>query len=293
MPALTPLYDDASSCTPLQVATDDDGWRPHDLRCALNAKLGCRGSHVVVLDGLVSEEQRRQIMDELGGGASGEHEPPTALWDRGTVDAVGLPPSWGLRQSVLRRLESSPPRCLLQVHARLCRLFPEFHVCHMPAFVEDGGEDAPDDARPASRTSFVANAATHGDCFSWHVDADPRCLPRSAAWPHGAYTNGTRGKPRLISLLLYCDAVWEPAWQAETLFVTDRGVGLCVQPKPGRAVLLDQDVLHRVSAPSPLAKRPRFSLVWKLAFVPREPAPGEDVPPESIVRDEWGPPTCL
>lgn len=34
-----------------------------------------------------------------------------------------------------------------------------------------------------------------------------------------------------------------------------------VRPKPGRAVLMDQDLLHRVSAPSPAAGgRPRYSL---------------------------------
>ena len=44
-----------------------------------------------------------------------------------------------------------------------------------------------------------------------------------------------------------------------------------MQPRPGRAVLMHQDVLHRVSTPSMLARRPRYSLVWKLLFVPREP----------------------
>ena len=34
---------------------------------------------------------------------------------------------------------------------------------------------------------------------------------------------------------------------------------------------MHQDVLHRVSTPSMLARRPRYSLVWKLLFVPREP----------------------
>ena len=42
-------------------------------------------------------------------------------------------------------------------------------------------------------------------------------------------------------------------------------VGVVVRPKRGRAVLMDQDVLHRVSAPSASAEgRPRYSLVWKL-----------------------------
>ena len=42
-------------------------------------------------------------------------------------------------------------------------------------------------------------------------------------------------------------------------------VGLAVRPRRGRAVLMDQDVLHRVSAPSAAAGgQPRYSLVWKL-----------------------------
>ena len=42
-------------------------------------------------------------------------------------------------------------------------------------------------------------------------------------------------------------------------------VGVVVRPKRGRALLMDQDVLHRVSAPSASAEgRPRYSLVWKL-----------------------------
>lgn len=31
----------------------------------------------------------------------------------------------------------------------------------------------------------------------------------------------------------------------------------------------DQDVTHRVSPPSHLARRPRYSLVWKLVFMPK------------------------
>lgn len=47
--------------------------------------------------------------------------------------------------------------------------------------------------------------------------------------------------------------------------VLQTDVGLVVRPKRYRAVLMDQDVLHRVSAPSAAAGgRPRYSLVWKL-----------------------------
>jgi len=50
-----------------------------------------------------------------------------------------------------------------------------------------------------------------------------------------------------------------------------------------------QDVLHRVSAPSQLAEgRPRFSLVWKLAFLPRS---ADAV--ACLARPEWGPSTAF
>jgi len=38
-----------------------------------------------------------------------------------------------------------------------------------------------------------------------------------------------------------------------------------------RVVLMDQDVMHRIVQPSLLAKQPRYSLVWKLAFIPKQP----------------------
>lgn len=56
-----------------------------------------------------------------------------------------------------------------------------------------------------------------------------------------------------------------------------------------RAVLMDQDVLHRVSMPSQLAGgRPRYSLVWKLVFYPSQPNQRP-----CISRPEWGKPTAF
>lgn len=50
-----------------------------------------------------------------------------------------------------------------------------------------------------------------------------------------------------------------------------------------------QDVLHRVSTPSQLAgSRPRYSLVWKLVFMPR--AAQQQC---CIAKASWGPPTAL
>ncbi len=50
-----------------------------------------------------------------------------------------------------------------------------------------------------------------------------------------------------------------------------------------------QDILHRVSTPSQVAgSRPRYSLVWKLVFMPR-------VAEQQccIAKASWGPPTAL
>ena len=84
------------------------------------------------------------------------------------------------------------------------------------------------------------------------------------------------------------DDEWRREWDAETLFLDDeRGVGVLVQPRPGRCVLMHQDVLHRVSAPSLAARRPRYSLVLRLCLVPKE---GRARERESVCRPEWGAP---
>lgn len=76
------------------------------------------------------------------------------------------------------------------------------------------------------------------------------------------------------------------------------GSGVIVRPQPGRCVLMDADLLHRLSPPSRMAGKPRYSLVWKLALVPKVAArarssnaapPGEQQQC-SIARPEWGRP---
>ncbi len=51
-----------------------------------------------------------------------------------------------------------------------------------------------------------------------------------------------------------------------------------------------QDVLHRLSPPSASAGRPRFSLVWKLVFLPRESSGSQNM---CIARPQWGPVTSF
>ena len=127
---------------------------------------------------------------------------------------------------------------------------------------------------------------------------ESRALPHPNPYPlphPGDYTNGTAGKPLFVSLIVYPDEVWRQDWDAETLFLEpSTGAGLIVQPRPGRAVLMHQDVLHRVSTPSALACRPRYSLVWKLIFLPRPRSDSDRstvaAARETICRPEWGEP---
>ena len=282
-------------------------WEPLGATPAVCAELGASREGVVVLDGLVSNTIRSELLGVLlgedsaettdgarsGGRTRAADAPPSGRWERTTVDGEGLPRTWGLRPALLRRLESHPPACVLEVQSRLARLYPEYHIGRLcPSAVQPSGvAGGLTDEGSYCCTAFVANAAVYGNHFQWHVDADPASLPPSR-WlaAHGDYANGTAGKPLLVSLLVYLDAHWQREWDAETLFLNDdRGVGLLVQPRPARAVLMHADVLHRVSTPSLGARRPRYSLVWKLVFVPKADAAARER--ETICRPEWGLPT--
>lgn len=255
------------------IAGSDDAaqdWDPTQVRIGLLAEIGAAREAVVVMDGLISNEQQRALMELLCDGDDATSSPPAARWDQRTLDAPGLPPSWGFRHELLGALERDPPPAVLQIQARLSRLYPEYRIVHMPSHDEEA-EEAAEEAPRVRRANFVANAAIYGDTFQWHVDADP-CERSTAAAADGggAYANGALGRPLFVSLVVYCNSSWRAEWDAETLFVDPAsGVGLLVQPRPGRAVLMHQDVLHRLSTPSQLARRPRYSLVWKLLFVPR------------------------
>lgn len=209
--------------------------------------------------------------------------PPPASWSRDTADGDGLPRSWGLRPARMGELKSLP--AAREVQSRLCALYPAYDIAHMPAVrarsAADGGRSE------AVCAQFVGNATVTGDTYRWHVDADPAALEPEACGGLGGYVNGATGRPLFVSLLVYLNAEWRASWDGETLFRDpDRSTGVLVQPLPGRAILMVQDVLHRASAPSPSAPAPRYSLVWKLLFIPPE---GADDPP-TLVRAEWGEP---
>ncbi|KAK9827675.1 hypothetical protein WJX81_006980 [Elliptochloris bilobata] len=254
-------------------------------------------SRVVVLDGLLHERERTALLAWLtADGWDHRRGPPVTKWERTCVDREGDAATWGLRPEVQTALREAPPPEVLTLQARLAALYPEFTICHMPcSAVEPPGdwweEEAGDEA-PAPLSAFVGNAVEAGQPCSWHTDFDPFRTPLGSPWEarYGRYGNRQRGKPLCVSMLVYLNEAWPPEYDAETLFLDpDTGTGVLVRPAPGRVVLMDADVTHRISPPSLLAQQPRYSLVWKLAFFP---AGGPECSPTqecSLARPQWGP----
>lgn len=178
---------------------------------------------------------------------------------------------------------------MLQFQARLAALFPGCVLHHFSgALLEPGG--VPQGARVAP---LVANAAVWDDQFGWHRDAQPAEAAPDSPWAarFGLHQNrepgagntaaaicsrklicrprlrlmqpaltavapARAGRPRLVSAVLYLNPEWRLEWDAETLFVDPpTAAGLLVRPAPGRVALMDQDVLHRLSAPSVRGKK--------------------------------------
>lgn len=259
-----------------------------------NSPSGARLSEarLLVLDDFVDAHTRSELLTAMIGAAAVEAlargelaAPPEDLWERRTADAAGAPATWGLRPAPLAALmrgEGCP--AMRRVGARLAALFPNAAVAWLPSGAIQG-PGSPDCA------PLLANAAVAGDSFSYHQDADPTAFPDASAWcqAFGDYFNGEPGRPLLASLVLYLNPEWRRDWGGETLLLDgDSGVGVAVQARPGRALLMHQDVVHRLVAPSRSAgRRPRFSLVWKLALLPRGAGDAVDL----ARRAEWGPPT--
>lgn len=84
----------------------------------------------------------------------------------------------------------------------------------------------------------------------WPVLSRARFLPCLDAYVQWE-TPREFGKPLLATLLIYLDAEWSTQWDAETLFLDGpTGTGVFVRPRGGRAVVMDQDITHRISTPS-------------------------------------------
>lgn len=255
----------------------------------ITGELRMDSSHVVVIDGLCSEEERGEILSWL---TSPNHNhlgpPPEDKWAVACVDRDGDEAVWGLNKHVLEALKASPPRALMAIQSRLQLLYPEWTICYMPAHAMAPGDSDPEEG---GLSAFVGNAVMPGDPCHWHLDADPFDLAPDCPWVqhYGYYRNREPGKPLFVSMLIYLNEEWPEDYDAETLVLDPASqTGVFVRPKPGRVLLMDQDLPHRISAPSAAAARPRYSLVWKLIFVPdRGRAPCN----LGLSRPEWGPAT--
>ena len=252
-------------------------------------------SHVVAVDGVVGEPLRQALIDaltEIGYDHYSEPGPPEHKWNRETRDGLEMddgespPPSWGLTPETLDQVMKS--NAVRSFRARLAALYPEYDIRTMPsdALEPDG---IPGSWGGSSICAAIGNAAVYGDMFNWHIDMDPSQLDPSAPWVErfGSYVNRERGRPLFVSAMVYLNpGPWHAAFDAETLFLDPgTGTGVFVRPQPGRVVLMDQDILHRVSTPSQIAGVPRYSFVLKLCFFPKHKEQKM-----TLIRDAWGEP---
>eukprot|EP00658_Telonema_sp_P-2_P006618 TRINITY_DN12501_c0_g1_i3.p1 TRINITY_DN12501_c0_g1~~TRINITY_DN12501_c0_g1_i3.p1 ORF type:complete len:385 (+),score=90.56 TRINITY_DN12501_c0_g1_i3:231-1385(+) len=262
---------DEQDCEPVKLV--ESTWDPSRVKVALHGGLDAAEaegredvSRVVVFDGMFGEDERRQIFKTLlGPGGSEAHPcPPVDRWQLSVCDDGAGKPTWGPNAEVLEQLLSNPG--VIEIQSRLAKLYPQYTVAHIPAVdLTTGGHEI-----MAHR--MVANAPLADESFDWHIDADPALLPDSPfVTRHGRYPNRQPGKPLFVSLIVYLNAEWLRSWGAETMFLDlESDAGFMVLPKAGRAVLMEQDMTHRICAPSAAAGRPRYSLVWKLVFLPKE-----------------------
>jgi len=239
-------------------------------------------SSILVFDNLIDENLRVKLLDVILKRNSKSEDtlwddvingPDPNVWVRGGIidsldkqeedlsDAGSHSDCWGLDDDSVFDLCFNDHPALIEFEKKLSNMFPDFIVSRLPEAVF--GE---------SVSPLTANAPTFGDSFMYHIDADPNLAPPSA-WTDtfGRYPNRYNGKPRFMSCLLYLNDDWDSdIYGAPTRFLDPpTGDVYDVFPKPGRCVLMDQDITHSVVAPNPAAgKRPRYSLVWKLVFHP-------------------------
>ncbi|PNH08092.1 hypothetical protein TSOC_005387 [Tetrabaena socialis] len=145
--------------------------------------------HLVVLDGLLTEGEREELLAWLTApGHDHAGPPPEDKWEMACVDREGDRATWGLQPQLLAALRDAPPPPVLALQTRLAALYPEYDICHMPAdqISESGGGGGGDSEEEgaADLSSFVGNAVMAGDSCAWHVDADPSTIPPYSPWVH-------------------------------------------------------------------------------------------------------------
>jgi len=240
-------------------------------------------SCILVYDNVVDDNLRQRLLEVVNGKGNDtkseewndiQNGPDPSRWVRGGLDDIPgsevygkevdgdtKSSSWGLPMEAVNDLCYNQHAAISEFESILVDLFSDFTVTRLSEAVLG-----------ATVSPLTANAPTHGDSFEYHIDADPNLAPPSP-WSDvfGRYPNRIDGKPRFVSCLLYLNESWEENWGAHTRF-RDPPTGQTVDiiPKPGRCVVMDQDVTHTVTAPNSNAgKRPRYSLVWKLVLHPK------------------------
>lgn len=262
-----------AGCAPVTLI--ETTWKPASVKVTMNVGLDAAGSggtdrdisRVVVFDNLFGEEERDQIMQTLLGAQASEEDsvPPCSKWEKNVCDDSGSQhhAGWGPKSDVMKRLLCEN-QGVQEIQSRLAKIYPEYKVAYIPQV------DMTCTNTRAGR--MVVNAPLPGENYSWHIDADPAMLPDSLfVQKFGRYRNRSKGKPLFVSLIVYLTSDWRRDWGGETLFLdleSDTTFG--VLPKPGRAVLMDQDVTHKICSPTAAAGRPRYSIVWKLVFIPQD-----------------------
>ena len=254
-------------------------------------------SSILVFDNLLDDTLRKRLLNVVNGvSEDGEDTwrdstdgPNPSRWVRGgLVDVVDKDsdsseeddgPCWGLTEEAIVDICFHDHPAINEFEAKLAQLFQDFIVSRLPEAVLG-----------SCVSPLTANAPCHGDSFDFHIDADPMQVPPSPwADVFGRYPNRSKGKPRFVSVLLYLNDKWADEWGAPTKFL-DPPTQECYEvfPKPGRCLVMDQDISHTVVAPNEeCGKRPRYSLVWKLILHPK--SVGQDMTDLSCGRGKLWP----
>lgn len=245
-------------------------------------------SSIFVFDGLVDDNLRESLLNVVNGKFDKDGDkikkwddisdgPDPKRWIFGGLDDIpddiendetessdSTASCWGLSEEGINDICYGKHDAISKFEKKLVDLFgSDYIVTRLPEAVYGG-----------TISQITANAPTSQDTFSYHIDADPNTAPPSI-WTdiYGRYFNRSPGKPRFMSCLIYLNDSWLDSFGAPTQFKDPpTGETFEINTKPGRVVIMDQDIMHTVVAPNGEEAgklRPRYSVVWKLVIHPR------------------------
>lgn len=134
-------------------------------------------SSILVFDDFVDDSLRERLLDVVNNRGKGynwddkNHGPDTSRWRRGgLVDTFGdsdnVPTCWGLTEDATNDLCFNHHDAIMEVEQKISDYFHECIVTRLPEAVLG-----------SCVSPLTANAPTHGDSFSYHIDADPNQTP--------------------------------------------------------------------------------------------------------------------